>query len=124
MANVTSASEGGQLRPEDATTLTEFQARRDAELDRISAAYRSGRGRARLALVIVGMIPCGALWYWFWTYSGPARWGILALALACNYVVVRFASRFDGTRRRRELYRLTSRWQARAEADEAARTTL
>jgi hypothetical protein len=124
MANVTSAPEGGPLRPEDATTLTEFQARRDAELDRISAAYRSGRGRARLALVIAGMIPCGALWYWFWTYPGPARWGILALALAYNYVLVRFANRFDGTRRRRELYRLTSRWQARAEADEAARTKL
>jgi hypothetical protein len=124
MPNATSASEGGQLRPEDATTLEEFQARRDAELDRISAAYRSGRGRARLALVIAGMIPCGALWYWFWSYSGPARWGILALALAYNYVLVRFANRFDGTRRRRELSRLTSRWQARAEADEAARTPL
>jgi hypothetical protein len=32
MANVTSASQGTMLRPEDATTLEEFQARRDAEL--------------------------------------------------------------------------------------------
>lgn len=124
MANATSASEGGQLRPEDATTLTEFQAHRDAELDRISAANRSGRGRGRLALVIAGMIPCGALWYWFWSYSGPARWGILVLALVYNYVLVRLANQFNGTRRRRELYRLTSRWQERAAADEAARTTL
>jgi len=124
MAELTNASEGGSLRPEDAATLTEFQARRDAELDRISAAHRSGRGRARLALVIVGMIPCGVLWYWFWTYPGLARWGVLALAVAYNYVLVRIANQFDGTRRRRELYRLTNRWQARAEADEAARTPL
>jgi hypothetical protein len=124
MANATSAAEGGQLRPEDATTLTEFQARRDAELDRISAAYRSGSGRVRLALVIAGMIPCGVLWYWFWSYSSPARWGILALALTYNYVLVRIANQFNGTRRRRALYRLTNRWQARAEADEAAPTPL
>jgi hypothetical protein len=124
MASVTSASEGGQLRPEDATTLTEFQARRDAELDRISAANRSGRGRARLALIIAGMIPCGVLWYLFWSYSGPARWGMLALALVYNYVLVRFANHFNGTRRRRELYRLTGRWQDRAAAGEAARTAL
>jgi hypothetical protein len=123
MAGVTSASEDGRLRPEDATTLEEFQARRDAELDRIGAAYRSGRGRVRLALVIAGMVPCGFLWYWFWQSSGAPKFGILALALAYNYLLVRVANRFDGTRRRRELQRLSKRWQARAEAGQVPRAT-
>ena len=102
------------MRPEDAATLAEFQARRDAELDRIRATWRSGHGRTLLAGVIAGMIPCGSLWYWFWQSSGMAKFGILALALAYNYALMRVTNRFDGTRRRRELDRLSAQWRARA----------
>ena len=115
MASV-ATTEGKPPRPEDATTLAEFQARRDAELDRIREKRRSGQGRALVAGVIAGMIPISSLWYWFWQSSGLAKLGILALALACNYVLVRVARHCDGTRRRRELERLTRRWQERAGA--------
>jgi hypothetical protein len=123
MADVTSGSQGENLRPEDATTLEEFQARHDAEMARIGVEYGSRRQRIRLAGVIVGLIPCGFLRYWFWQSSGGAKFGILALALAYNYVVVRAANRFDGTARRRELHRLSKQWQARAKADKVPRLT-
>jgi hypothetical protein len=121
MANVTSGPRGENPRPEDATTLEEFQARYDAEMARIGTVYGSRRQRIRLAGAIVALIPCGLLWAWFWQYSGGARWGILALALAYTYVVVRVANRFDGTTRRRELDRLSEQWQARAKADQVPR---
>jgi hypothetical protein len=114
MTNITNGQPGAQQRPEDATTLAEFQARRDAELARIREARRSKTVLIRLAWVIAAAIPIGGLWAWFWESSGTARWGTLALAVACNFVVVFIANRIDGTRRRRELTRLSRQWQARA----------
>jgi hypothetical protein len=122
MTDITSAAAGEKPRLEDATTVEEFQARRDAELDRINAAYRSGRARTRLIGFIVAMIPYGYIGHLFFQASGWAKAGMLALGLAYMYVAVRIANRYDGTTRRRELARLSKRWQARAAADEVPRT--
>jgi len=114
MADVTNGPLGVSSRPEDAMTLEEFQARRDAELERIRAVRRSPGQRAKFAGVIAGWIPCAFLWYWFWQSSGIPKFVILALAVAYNIVVVRIANRVDGTKRRRELRLLSAQWQARA----------
>jgi hypothetical protein len=114
MTSVVNGHEGDLSHPEDATTLEEFQARRDAELTRTRAVRRSWRHRAQYAGVIAGLMSCGALWYWFWQSSGIPRFAILALALAYNYVLVRITNHVTGTKRRRELDRLTAQWQARA----------
>jgi hypothetical protein len=114
MTAMTNGHPGAEPRPEDATTLEEFQARRDAELERIRETRRSRKGRIRLAWVVVGALPTAFLWYEFWNSSGATRWGFLAAALATNYAVVVVANRIDGTKRRRELTRLSKQWQARA----------
>jgi hypothetical protein len=114
MTNITNGQPDPELRPEDATTLAEFQARHDAELARIREARRSKTVLIRLVWVFLGAVPIAFLWYWFWQSSGTGKWGILALAVACQFVVVAIANRIDGTKRRRELTRLSKQWKARA----------
>jgi hypothetical protein len=114
MADVTTGPQGVSLRPEDATTLEEFQARRDGELARIRAVRRSRRNQAQYAGVIAGFMLGGASWYWFWHSSGILlRLAIVALILGYNYVLGRIANRVTWSKRRRELDRLSVQWQAR-----------
>jgi hypothetical protein len=123
MTDITSDRPGGPQRPEDATTLEEFQARRDAELERIRAARRTRAGKFKYGAAITLQLPSAALWYWVFTSSGEARFGILALALACNAAVWQIVSRVDGTRRRRALNRLSKQWQTRATVAEVPPAT-
>jgi hypothetical protein len=128
MANVTSASQGTMLRPEDATTLEEFQARRDAELARITAPGAYWKQVFRIALAIAAAGIDAFYWYRVSQASGEEVWHVLALALlfACSTVSAASCVKpgvLTGSKRRRgELDRLGAQWRARAEADEAART--
>lgn len=130
MANATGASQGARLRPEDATTLEEFQARREAELARISApgAYWMQVFRVALAIGAAGID--AFYWYRASQASGEEVWHVLALALlfACSTISAASSIKPDvltGSKRRRaELNRLSAQWQARAEAGEVALTTL
>jgi hypothetical protein len=128
MANATSASQGTKLRPEDATTLEEFQARRDAELARISApgAYWKQVFRIVLAVVCAGID--AFYWYRVSQVSGEEVWHVLALALlfACSTISAASSVTPDilhGSKgRRAELDRLGAQWQERGEGRRAGET--
>jgi len=130
MADVTTTAKGGKLRPEDATTLEEFQARRDAELARLGARSAYGKQVFRIVLAIVAAVVDAFYWHRFSHASGTERWHVLALALLFLCSTVSAASSvkpdiLNGSKRRRgELYRLGAQWQARADRGEVARTTL
>ena len=129
MANVT-GSDVAKLRPEDATTLEEFQARRNAELARISVPGAYWKQVFRIVLALVAAAIDAFYWHRFSQASGGERWHVLALALlfACSTVSAASSVKPDilnGSKRRRaELDRLSAQWEARAEAGEVARTTL
>jgi hypothetical protein len=126
MANVTSASQGGQLRPEDATTREEFQARRESELARITAPGAYWKQAFRIALAIAAAGIDAFYWYRVSQASGEEVWHVLALALlfACSTVSAASCVKpgvLTGSKRRRgELDRLGAQWRARAEAGEVA----
>jgi hypothetical protein len=130
MPDVSSASEGGKLRPEDATTLEEFQARRDAELARLSAPGAYWKQGIRIAAAIAVAAFAASYWYRFSQVTGTERWHVLALALLFLTATVSVTSRIRpdvlrGSKRRRgELDRLGAQWHERADRGEVARTTL
>lgn len=121
MANATSASKGEKLRPEDATTLEEFQDRRNAELARLGAAitYWIQGIRIALAITVAGI----DVFYWHRVSqaSGTERWHVLALALLFLAATMSVTSKIkpdilNGSKRRRaELDRLSAQWQDRAD---------
>jgi hypothetical protein len=130
MADVTSGRQGDALRPEDATTLEEFHARRDAELARIGAVSAYWKQGARIALAVAVAAIDAFYWYRFSQASGTERWHVLALALLFLCATVSVTSRIrpdvlSGSKRRRaELERLAAQWQERADRGEVALTTL
>jgi hypothetical protein len=127
MTDVTSAAAGRKLRPEDATTLEEFQARRDAELARIGAPGASWTHAFTIMLTIAVAAIDVFYWHRFSQASGGERWHVLALALLflCATVSVGGKVLLSGPKRRRgELERLSAQWQERADRGEVARTTL
>jgi hypothetical protein len=130
MTDETTTSQGKQLRPEDATTLEEFQDRRHAELARISAPGAYWKQVFRIALAIVVAAIDAFYWYRFSHTSGGERWHVFALALlfACSTISAASSVKPDllnGSKRRRaELDRLSAQWQERADRGEVALTTL
>jgi hypothetical protein len=108
-----------QSRPEDATTLEEFTARRDAELARLTGAASTWGDVWRVMLIFaVSFID---VYYWdrLSRVTGTERWHRLALALLflCAWVsaISVFTRRLAARReRRRELERLRLQWQAKA----------
>ena len=110
VANTDVTNNASRLRPQDATTLEEFQARRDAGLAAMHAERTTVGQRFRLDWFVWAQMACAALWVWFWqtpgsVTSGSVRGVILALAATGNTVVVVIAV-IDAARRRRELNRL------------------
>jgi hypothetical protein len=130
MADVTSGAQGGKLRPEDATTLEEFQARRDAELARLGAASAYWKQGARIAVTVAGAALDGFYWHQFSQATGAHWWHMLVDSLLFLCLTITAASRIrpdilNGSKRRRgELQRLSAQWQERADRGEVARTTL
>jgi hypothetical protein len=118
MTEVTGVRPGGQFRPEDATTMEEFMARRDAELARLdgTAAHWGDAWRATVLLVVSG--GCAFFWFRFSQTTGSTRWHDFRGALLFMSFVLAsgsaLATRLAGrSERRRELKRLTTQWQAR-----------
>jgi hypothetical protein len=119
MTEVTSDRPDAPSRPEDATTLEEFQARRDADLARLdgTAAHWGDGWRATLIVAVTGID--AFYWYRFSHATGTERWHVLALSLlflcslvsGCSVLARRIAGRRE---RRCELERLGAQWQARA----------
>jgi hypothetical protein len=72
------------LRPEDATSLEEFQARRVAELAQIHAMHSSWKSIGRILLS--SLLASAAILFWVGVAggTGSARWVLLVLAIACT----------------------------------------
>src|SRR6266700_5131808 len=111
------------LRPEDATSLEEFQARRIVEQAQIRALNSSWKdiGRIFLSSLIVFI----DIFFWYATakQAGPGRWAWLVLALLFAGLFLRIFGRIElrgarGTKRYLQLDRLSKDWQAMARRGE------
>ena len=107
------------LRPEDATSLEEFQARRIVEQAQIRGMHSSWKGIGRILLS--GVIAFAAIVFWgsMAFAKGGGRWPLLVLAIACSLLFLRIFGRIElrgvrGSKRYMQLDRLSKEWQARA----------
>ena len=116
------------LRPEDATSLEEFQARRLAELAQIRSMHSSWKS---IGLILLsGFLALAATIFWgsMAMGTGSGKWVLLVLAIACTVLFVRIFGRIEfrgvrGSRRYLQLDRLSKEWQAKAERGEIPQST-
>jgi hypothetical protein len=116
------------LRPEDATSLEEFQARRVAEQAQIRAMHSSWKDIGRILLSSVIGFAAIFCWAGVATIHDAARWSFLVLALIFTLLFLRIFGRielrgFRGTKRYLQLDRLSKEWQAKAARGEIPQTT-
>lgn len=116
------------LRPEDAASLQEFQARRVAEQAQIRALNGSWKGIGRILLASV--VGFGAIVFWgaMAVGAGAGRWVLLILAIACTLLFLRIFGRIErrgvrGSKRYMQLDRMSKEWQAKASRGEIPVTT-
>lgn len=116
------------LRPEDAASLEEFQARRAVEQEQIRALSGSWKNIGRI--VLSGLIAFAGIFCWAGvaTIRDGTRWFFLTLALVCTLWFLRIFGRIElrgarGAKRYIQLDRLSKEWQARAAHGEIPRTT-
>jgi hypothetical protein len=116
------------LRPEDATSLEEFQARRMAEQADIRALNSSWKDIGRISLS--GVLAFGAILFWgtMAFTQGGAKWVAAVPAVVCTLLFFRVFGRIElrglrGTKRYTQLTRLSKDWQARAARGEIPQTT-
>jgi hypothetical protein len=116
------------LRPEDATSWEEFQARCTVEQAQCRAANSSWRAIGQA--VFVGVFAIVVIFFWFVvaTTSGPARWAGLAFALITTWIELWVFGKgmrrgFGGSKRYMELSRLQKEWQTRAERGQIPQTS-
>jgi hypothetical protein len=111
------------LRPEDASSLEEFQARRTVEQAQIRALNSSWKDIGRIllsSLLLCGaFLFCGALAF----AKGDGKWVLLVPAVICTVLCVRIFGRIErrgvrGSKRYMQLDRLSKEWQARASRGE------
>jgi hypothetical protein len=115
------------LRPEDATSLDEFQARRTVEQAQIRGMNSSWK---RIGLICLSSVICFAAifcWVGVATSHDGARWFFLALALALTLWFLRIFGRIElrgvrGSKRYMQLDRLSKDWQARTRSGEIPET--
>jgi hypothetical protein len=107
------------LRPEDATSLEEFQARRMVEQAQLRALNSSWKDIGRILLSSV--LAFGAIIFWVGvaTVRNAGTWFLLVFALICTGLFIRIFGRIElrgarGTKRYLQLDRLSKEWQARA----------
>ncbi len=116
------------LRPEDATSWEEFQARCAVEQAQCRAANSSN---GAIGQTLLGaLFGFGTIFFWGGTAfaHGAGKWPLLVLALICTGLFLRYFGRvmrrgFGGSKRYMELVRLRQQWQARAERGEIPQTT-
>lgn len=116
------------LRPEDATSWEEFQARCTVEQARCRGANSSWKAIGQTALA--GLIGFGAIVFWggMAFAQAPGKWALLVLALACTLLFLWIFGKvmrrgFGGSKRSAELSRLRKQWQVKAERGEIPQTT-
>lgn len=116
------------LRPEDATSLEEFQARRMAEQANIRALNSSWKGIGRILLSSLIGFAAIAFWSGMALTHNSGRWLLLVLAIVFTAWFLRIFGRIElrgvrGSKRYMQLTRLSKDWQARAERGEIPQTT-
>jgi hypothetical protein len=116
------------LRPEDATSLEEFQARRMLEQAQIRALNSSWKDIGRI--ILSGFIALAAILFWVGvaTEHDSGRWFMLLFALICTALFIRIFGKIElrgvrGSKRYMQLDRLSKDWQARAARGEIPQTT-
>jgi hypothetical protein len=116
------------LRPEDATSLEEFQARRIVEQAQLRALNSSWKDIGRILLSSV--LGFGAIIFWVGvaTVHNAGTWFLLVFALICTGLFIRIFGRIElrgarGTKRYLQLDRLSKDWQARAGRGEIPQVT-
>lgn len=117
------------LRPEDATSLEEFQARRLMEQVQIRGLNGSWK---RIGLIVLsGVIAFVDIFCWAGvadTHAGSARWVFLVLGLIFAGLFLRIFGRIElqgvrGSKRYMQLTKLSKEWQAKARTGEIPETT-
>src|SRR5580692_6997623 len=83
------------LRPEDATSFQEFQARRVVEQAQIRALNSSWKGIGRI--ILSGVIAFGAILFWggMAFAKGDGKWILLVPALVCTVLFIRIFGRIE-----------------------------
>lgn len=116
------------LRPEDATSWEEFQARSTIEQSQCRAANSSSKAIGQA--VLAGLFAFGAILFWGGMAFARERGKVplLVLAVACTFLFLRYAGKgmrrgFRGSKRYMELSRMRKEWQAKAERGEIPQTT-
>ncbi len=116
------------LRPEDATSLEEFQARRLVEQAQIRALNSSWKDIGRI--ILSGFLALAAIIFWVGvaTEHDAGRWFMLLFALICTGFFIRIFGRIElrgarGSKRYIQLDRLSKEWQAGAARGEIPQTT-
>jgi hypothetical protein len=116
------------LRPEDATSLEEFQARRIVEQAQIRAMNSSWK---RIGWILLsGVVGFAAIVFWggmALAKGGGGKWVLLVLAIGATLVFLRMFGRIElrgvrGSKRYVQLDRLSKDWQARARSGEIPET--
>jgi len=115
------------LRPEDATSWEEFQARCTVEQAQSRAANNSSRAIGQTLLGARSGFGAILFWGGMAFAHGAGKWPLLVLALICTGLFLRYFGRvmrrgFGGSKRYIELDRLRQ-WQAKADRGEIPQTT-
>ena len=117
------AHERDLLRPEDSSSLEEFQARRIAEQLQIRAMNSSWKS---IGLILLSGLLCFAAifcWGCMALAHGGGRWFFLVVAIGFTLAFLRVFGRIElrgvrGSARYMQLTRLSKEWQARARRGE------
>jgi hypothetical protein len=116
------------LRPEDASSFEEFQARATIEQARCRAANGTGKAIGQTVLAAACAFVALLAWGTMAFTHGSAKWVVLPFALIFTALfgwifgtVMRRG--FGGSKRYTQLSGLSKEWQAKAERGEIPRTT-
>lgn len=116
------------LRPEDATSLEEFEARCTIEQAKSRGANSSNKAIGQTLLCVPLLFIDIFLWYGTATQKGGGRWVWLVFALVFAWLFLWLFGKImmrgmGGSKRYAELSRLRKEWRAKAERGEIPQTT-
>jgi small-conductance mechanosensitive channel len=116
------------LRPEDASSLEEFEARCAIDQARSRAVNSSWAAIGQTVLAALIFFVDIFFWFAMVKQQGAGRWVWLVFALLFAYLFLRMFGRVlgrgtRGSKRYMELSRLRKEWQAKAERGEIPQTT-
>ena len=116
------------LRPEDATSLEEFQARRVVEQAQIRALNSSWKAIGRILLSSLIAFAAIAFWAGMALTKGSGKWVLLVPAVALTLWFLRIFGKIElrgarGSKRYLQLNRLSKQWQVKADQGEIPQTT-